>query len=315
MSQTFSIAFYNLENLFDPLKNENTLDLDFTPDGMYNWDEIKYRQKIENLAITISKIGLIRSESPPVLIGVCEVENKSCLEDLVESAALKKYNYAYVFHRSPDQRGIHVALLYQKKYFQIIDHKAITVHFKPQLKDERTRDIIHVSGLLFGKAIHLILNHWPSRTDGTKKTNHKRMSASTVVQNIIEKIDEDDKHAKVIIMGDFNDEPSSDNLKVFAEKGFFNPMDSFEKLKKGSVKFKGKWIMFDQILFNKNLVEADWFEYLSTQIFVEPGLIQKSGKFRGSPKRTFAGSYYQAGYSDHFPVFLYFNSMKEHVDE
>jgi len=314
MSQTFSIAFYNLENLFDPLKNNNTLDLDFTPEGIYNWDDLKYRQKIKNLAVTISKIGLIRSESPPVLIGVCEVENSSCLEDLVQSDALKNFNYGYVFHRSPDQRGIHVGLLYQKKHFQIIDHKAVSVHIQSQLKKESTRDVIHVNGLLFGEAIHLILNHWPSRTDGTKKTNHKRMSASMVVQNIIEKINEDDKHAKIIIMGDFNDEPSSDNIKVYTEKGFFNPMESFQKLKKGSVKFKGKWIMFDQILFNKNLIAADWFEYLSTQIFVEPCLIQKSGKFRGSPKRTFAGSYYQSGYSDHFPVFLYFNAMKALAD-
>ena len=314
MSQTFSIAFYNLENLFDPLKTDKTLDMDFTPDGIYNWDDTKYRQKIENLSITISKIGLTRSETPPVLIGVCEVENKSCLEDLVQSEALNNFDYGYIFHNSPDQRGIHVALLYQKKHFQIIHHKAVSVQIEPQLTEERTRDIIHVNGLLFGNPIHLILNHWPSRTDGTKKTNHKRMSASIVVQNIVEEINNDDTLAEIIIMGDFNDEPLSDSLQAYAKKGFFNPMETFQKLKKGSVKFKGKWIMFDQILFNKNLSEANWFDYQSTQIYVEPCLIQKSGKYRGSPKRTYAGSYYQAGYSDHFPVFLYFNSMTEPAD-
>ena len=62
------------------------------------------------------------------------------------------------------------------------------------------------------------------------------------------------------------------------EIGFFNPMETFQKLKKGSVKFKGKWIMFDQILFNNHLSEANWFDYQSTQIYVEPCLIQKSGK-------------------------------------
>lgn len=314
MSQTFSIAFYNLENLFDPLENDQTLDKDFTPGGIYNWDDIKYRQKIENLAITISKIGLNRSDTPPVLIGVCEVENKSCLEDLVQSDALKKFDYGYVFHKSPDQRGIHVALLYQKKHFQKIDDKAISVNFINQAKEERTRDIIHVKGCLFGKTVHLILNHWPSRTDGTQKTNHKRMSASIIVQNIIEEINNDDKAAKIIIMGDFNDEPSSDSLKAYVQNGFFNPMESFEKQNKGSVKFKGKWIMFDQILFNKNLSDADWFDYQSTQIYVEPCLIQKSGRYRGSPKRTYVGNYYQGGYSDHFPVFIYFNSIKELSD-
>lgn len=314
MSQTFAIAFYNLENLFDPLENDNTLDKDFTPDGIYNWDDIKYRQKIDNLASTISKIGLIRSETPPVLIGVCEVENESCLEDLIQSEALKSLDYGYVFHKSSDKRGIHVALLYQKEHFQITGDKAISVNFEPQIEGESTRDIIHVSGLLFREPIHLILNHWPSRTDGTIKTNHKRMSASIVVQNIIEEIKKEEEEAKIIIMGDFNDEPLSESLQAYAEKGFFNPMENFQKLKKGSVKFKGKWIMFDQILFNNHLSEASWFDYQSSQIYVEPCLIQKSGRYRGAPKRTFVGSYYQGGYSDHFPVFIYFNSTQELID-
>jgi len=314
MSQTFAIAFYNLENLFDPLENHHTLDKDFTPDGIYKWDDIKYRQKIANLASTISKIGLNRSETPPVLIGVCEVENESCLEDLIQSDALKSLDYGYVFHKSSDKRGIHVALLYQKKHFQITYDKAISVNFKPQTVEESTRDIIHVSGLLFGEPIHLILNHWPSRTDGTIKTNHKRMSASIMVQNIIEEITNDEAEAKIMIMGDFNDEPSSESMQAYAKKGFFNPMENFQKLKKGSVKFKGKWIMFDQILFNNHLSEAKWFDYQSTQIYVEPSLIQKSGRYRGSPKRSFAGSYYQGGYSDHFPVFIYFNSMHKVID-
>ena len=314
MSQTFAIAFYNLENLFDPLENDNTLDKDFTPDGIYNWDDIKYRQKIDNLASTISKIGLTRSETPPVLIGVCEVENESCLEDLVQSEALKNLDYGYVFHKSSDKRGIHVALLYQKKHFQLTGEKGISVNFEPQIEGESTRDIIHVSGLLFHEPIHLILNHWPSRTDGTSKTKHKRMSASMVVQNIIEEINNGEEEAKIIIMGDFNDEPLSESLQAYAEIGFFNPMENFQKLKKGSVKFKGKWIMFDQILFNNHLSEANWFDYQSTQIYVEPCLIQKTGRYRGAPKRTYLGNYYQGGYSDHFPVFIYFNSTQELID-
>ena len=188
MSQTFSIAFYNLENLFDPLENEKTLDKDFTPNGIYNWDRTKYHQKINNLALTISKIGLIRCETPPVLIGVCEVENESCLEDLLQSEPLKIFDYGYVFHKSPDRRGIHIALLYQKKHFQITENKTFSIKFKIPVESEETRDIIHIGGLLFGKQIHLILNHWPSRSDGTRLTDHKRMSASLVVQNTIDEI-------------------------------------------------------------------------------------------------------------------------------
>jgi len=308
MSQTFSIAFYNLENLFDPLENDKTLDKDFTPNGIYNWDDHKYQQKINNLSLIISKIGLTRSETPPVLIGVCEVENESCLEDMVQSEPLKNFDYGFVFHKSPDHRGINVALLYQKRHFRFIENKAISVNFKNQIESEGTRDILHVKGLLFGKHIHLILNHWPSRSDGTQKTDHKRISASQQVQKIINEIKTSDQLAKIIIMGDFNDEPSSGSLAPYLKQGFTNPMLQFQKLKKGSVKYKGKWIIFDQILFNNNLKEAEWFDYQSAQIYVEPSLIQKSGRHRGSPKRTFVGSYYVGGYSDHFPVFIYFDS-------
>jgi predicted extracellular nuclease len=311
MSQTFSIAFYNLENLFDPLENDKTLDKDFTPNGIYNWDDHKYQQKINNLSLIISKIGLTRSETPPVLIGVCEVENESCLEDMVQSEPLKNFDYGFVFHKSPDHRGINVALLYQKKHFRFIENKAVSVNFKNQIESEGTRDILHVKGLLFGKHIHLILNHWPSRSDGTQKTDHKRISASQEVQKIINEIKTSDPLAKIIIMGDFNDEPSSESLAPYLKEGFTNPMLQFQKLKKGSVKYKGKWIMFDQILFNNNLKEAEWFDYQSTQIYVEPSLIEKSGRHRGSPKRTFVGSYYVGGYSDHFPVFIYFDSNWE----
>jgi len=308
MSQTFSIAFYNLENLFDPLENDKTLDKDFTPNGIYNWDDHKYQQKINNLSLIISKIGLTRSETPPVLIGVCEVENESCLEDMIQSEPLKNFDYGFVFHKSPDHRGINVALLYQKRHFNFIENKAVSVNFKNQIESEGTRDILHVKGLLFGKHIHLILNHWPSRSDGTQKTDHKRISASQEVQKIINEIKTSDPLAQIIIMGDFNDEPSSESLAPYLKEGFTNPMLQFQKLKKGSVKYKGKWIMFDQILFNNNLKEAEWFDYQSTQIYVEPSLIEKSGRHRGSPKRTFVGSYYVGGYSDHFPVFIYFDS-------
>ncbi len=308
MSQTFSIAFYNLENLFDPLENDKTLDKDFTPNGIYNWDDHKYQQKINNLSLIISKIGLTRSETPPVLIGVCEVENESCLEDMIQSEPLKNFDYGFVFHKSPDHRGINVALLYQKRHFRFIENKAVSVNFKNQIESEGTRDILHVKGLLFGKHIHLILNHWPSRSDGTQKTDHKRISASQEVQKIINEIKTSDPLAQIIIMGDFNDEPSSESLAPYLKEGFTNPMLQFQKLKKGSVKYKGKWIMFDQILFNNNLKEAEWFDYQSTQIYVEPSLIEKSGRHRGSPKRTFVGSYYVGGYSDHFPVFIYFDS-------
>lgn len=309
MSNIYSIGFYNLENLFDPFDKITNLDKDYTPTGKFKWDQQKYDQKINHLSQTISKVGLIRSNLPPVLMGVCEVENESCLKDLVKSTALKKFDYGYIFHKSADPRGIHVGLLYQKIHFEILGFKPHSVGLKPASETENTRDILHITGALFGKKIHLILNHWPSRTDGTGKTNHKRKSASNLVHEIICQINQKEAEANMFIMGDFNDDPSSESMQVFSSKGFVNPMVDFQKQKKGSVKFKGKWIMFDQILFNKHLQKASWFNYIGAHIYVEPDLIQKSGRFKGSPKRTFTGNYHQGGYSDHFPVFIYFENI------
>ncbi|MGI9530110.1 endonuclease [Lutimonas sp.] len=310
MSKTFSIAFYNLENLFDPLETTKTLDRDFTPNGRYSWSEDKYQKKITNLSKTIAKIGLTRCDTPPILIGVCEVENETCLNDLVQSSSLKSFGYGFVFHESPDRRGIHVALLYQKSHFTVEKNTPISVGYSNDQEIEGTRDILHIKGRLFKQSVNLIINHWPSRSDGTKSTEHKRLNASKEVQGVIDKINRSEQEAKIIVMGDFNDEPSSGSLSPILDQGFENPMLEFQKLKKGSVKFKGKWIMFDQILFNHHLKKSTQFEYLSTQIYVEPSLIQKSGKHRGSPKRTFNGSYYLGGYSDHFPVFTYFNLLE-----
>lgn len=308
MSNIFSIGFYNLENLFDPFDKDTNLDKDFTPNGKFKWDQDKYWQKIDHLSKAISKVGLMRSDKPPLLLGVCEVEKESCLKDLVMSSPLKNFNYGYVFHESADPRGIHVSLLYQKSHFKVLTYSAHSLDLKNDSETESTRDILHIVGNLFGKKIHLLLNHWPSRTDGTLKTNYKRLSASNLVQDLIHQITQEEVGANILIMGDFNDDPDSKSMNVLTSKGFLNPMADFQKQKKGSVKFKGKWIIFDQILFNKNLLEASWFNYLGAHIFVEPTLIQKTGRFKGSPKRTFTGHYHQGGYSDHFPVFIYFEN-------
>ena len=311
MSEIFSIGFYNLENLFDPFDKKTNLDKDYTPTGKYKWDQEKYNQKIDHLSQAISKVGRTRSKTPPVLLGVCEVENESCLQDLVKSAPLKSFNYHYVFHKSADPRGIHVALLYQKDHFKVKSYTPYALDLKIGSEALYTRDILHITGTLFEEKTHLILNHWPSRTDGTDKTKPRRVKASKLLETIIDQIKQTDLNPKIIIMGDFNDDPSSESMQRLISRGFENPMAEFQKQKKGSVKFKGKWIMFDQILFNDHLKKAHWFQYLESHIYVDPFLIQKSGRYKGTPKRTYTGNYHQGGYSDHFPVFMYFENTRK----
>jgi exonuclease III len=308
MTRTYSIAFYNLENLFDYENNEHTLDKDYTPEGVFQWDREKYFQKINNLALVISRIGERRSEIPPVFLGVCEIENETCLQDLINSDQLRPFEYQYVFYKSNDLRGIHVAFLFQKKHFELLSSETYEVALDQNSGPDATRDILLVKGKLFGKPLTILLNHWPSRTDGTKKTNAKRLRAAQLTKSIIARIREEDPDSKIIVMGDFNDDPLSDSLREYLSEGFFNPMTQFQKEKKGSVKYKGKWIMFDQILMNEPLMNSNWFRYVAAHIYVAPFMTQKSGRHKGAPKRTYLGKYFQGGFSDHYPVFIYFRT-------
>jgi hypothetical protein len=311
MSKIFSIAFYNLENLFDSENNESTLDKDYTPDGIFQWDKTRYDEKINNLGLAISKIGEMRSSIPPVFIGVCEVENESCLQDLINTESLKPFGYQFFFHKSPDQRGIHVAFLFQKNHFDLIDTKIFTIDLDQDHGPDSTRDILLIKGKLFGEQVSILLNHWPSRTDGTKKTDNKRIKAAKIVHRIVTDLYAEDLHSKIIVMGDFNDDPLSKSVSKYLSDGFFNPMLSFQKEKKGSVKYKGKWIMFDQIILNNELLDSNWFNYEGAHIYVAPFLTQKTGRHKGSPKRTYLGKHFQGGYSDHYPVFVYFKIDKK----
>ncbi len=310
MSNTFSIAFYNLENLFDVEHNEYTLDKDFTPDGKLEWTQDRYSRKINNLSRVISTIGTKVASLPPIFIGVAEVENKTCLDDLIYSDKLKPFNYDYIHYNSPDERGIDVAFLYQTKYFEVTHSNVYPLYLSDENNNrDYTRDILLISGKLFGEPIHIIVNHWPSRNNGTKNSNDKRIKAAELVYEIMDEICSDNEDPSFIIMGDFNDEPSDKSINKLLLKGdLFNTTQALYEQKKGTSKHRGKWYLFDQIIISKRFLfdENSKIKFQSTKIFDDHFLQEKSNKNRGAPKRTYIGKWHQGGYSDHFPVLAYF---------
>ena len=292
MVNIFSVAFYNLENLFDSEHNKFTLDKDFTPDGVFQWDQDRYQRKIQNLSKVISNIGLKQSKLPPVFLGVCEVE------------------YDFVHYDSPDERGIDVACLYQKKYFELIYSDTYTLLLTDNDNNrDYTRDILLISGKLFNEQIYIIINHWPSRNNGIKTSDDKRIKAAKLVGEIVTDIYNENENPYIIIMGDFNDNPTNKSVKNhLMNPDFYNPMLDLEEKKKGSVMYHGKWYMFDQIIVNKAFLDSgsSKINFKSAEIFDASFLKQKTGKRKGRPKRTFIGKYHQGGFSDHFPVLAYF---------
>ena len=309
LKDVYTVGFYNLENLFDPFDDEKTLDDDFTPNGKNNWHQKRYKKKIKKIGYVISKIGLERSYIPPALLGVVEVENKTVLNDLVQSKNLKDYNYDYVHYDSEDERGIDVALLYQKEYFELLHSETFTLLISnPGGERDYTRDILLVKGNLNGELMYTIVNHWPSRRSGENISEENRIKAAVLVQEIVTKIKKETEESKIIILGDFNDNPNNTSIKDYLIKAdFYNPMQTLLDKGKGTLKHYETWHLFDQIIFSKNFLidKSTNHQFKYAEVFDKEFLKVWKGKEKGKPFRTFIGKWYQGGYSDHFPVYIY----------
>jgi len=321
-----TIAFYNVENLFDTIDDPSKYD-EASPLMELKGNKSKvYKDKMKNMAMVISKIGLEKTNTSPAIIGLSEVENRKVLEDLVAANALKDKQYQIIHFDSPDERGIDVALLYQKRYFKPIAQK----NYELRIWDEKgrrdyTRDQLLVSGILDGELIHFIVNHWPSRSGGEAKSRPKREKAAWLTTQIIEDIKKEDPKAKIIIMGDLNDDPNNSSLKkVLKAKGkkkeiqegdIYNPMENMFKRGFNTLGYRDNINLFDQILISSSLLtttnEYDTYKMFKTNIFNPRFLTTKSGRYKGYPFRSYGNGLFTGGYSDHFPVYMYLIKEKK----
>jgi len=308
-SDYFTIAFYNLENLFDTFDDRLTNDNDFLPKSEKRWTEKRYRKKVRKLGYAISQIGTQTAKKLPTIIGLAEVENKLVIDDLLNSKFLKDHNYKFVHYDSPDERGIDVALIYDETVFKV-EYSEV---FPLDLYDEDgnrdyTRDILLVDGYLNNENLTFLVNHWPSRHQGEELTEPNRILASDKVQEIITNLKSSNPDSKIIVMGDFNDGPNNKSIKQLVNKtDLFNPMESLKSYLRGSLNHRLDWYLFDQILFTTNFFEykTNTHSFSKGNIFDSEFLKQYKGKYRGVPFRTYVGLKYKGGYSDHFPVFIH----------
>ncbi len=315
-----TIAFYNVENLFDTIDNPDTFDEDFTRKGKNHYTSKIYWEKINNTSKVISEIGKEKTKTSPVIIGLAEIENGDVLEDLIKSKYLKNKQYQIIHFNSPDMRGIDVAFLYQEKYFTPLDQEV----FEVKLWDENgnriyTRDILLVKGFLDNEQIYIIVNHWPSRRGGQVKSNPRRAKAAYVAQQIIDKIKNEEADAKIIVMGDFNDDPTDVNLKTglksigkikqLNKENLYNPMENMYKKGFNTLGYRDGLNLFDQILISYHCVSLDQsyqtYKFYKAGIYNPQYIISQSGRYKGYPFRSFQNNNFAGGYSDHFPVYIY----------
>lgn len=306
--QTITVGFYNLENLFDTINDPNTNDEWFLPTSDIQWNSDKYTTKLHNLAEVISEMA---DGSEPDLLGVCEVENKAVVEDLIDEAAIRKIGYSIAHVESKDERGIDVALLYKPSVFSVTNVEAITVDLSAF--NDKTRDILRVDGTLSGTPVSVYVNHWPSRSEGMKESEPKRIRAATT---LYENATQNSRPA--IIIGDFNDEPYNRSIqnRLFADDRtdldafpFYNCMFPLEMKHDtmGTYCYRGDWNMLDQVILSDTLLSHPDLKYVKESASIyNPGKIRQhtDNEYDGYPNRTFGGRKYLGGYSDHFPVYI-----------
>lgn len=309
------IMFYNTENLFDPFNDSLTRDDEFLPEGTRHWTWHKMKDKISKLSKVIIAIG---GWEPPECIGLCEIENRMILNQLVYESPFSFYQYQIVHQESPDFRGIDVALLYNPKKLTLLAKEFVPV--KLPFENRTTRDILCATFIFRSEdTIHIFVNHWPSKYGGQYDSEPNRRAAASTLKKILDTVKINNPGSKIMIMGDFNDPPDAFSISqvlgaqtgrdtIHAEK-IYNLSYNISGVRAGGThKYQGQWSVLDQFIVSGSLLNNKNGLTIAGEnaiIFDPPFLLEQDETYFGlRPNRTYTGFSYHGGYSDHLPVFI-----------
>lgn len=311
------ISFYNVENLFTP-DPPPVHKLDPTASGLNNWDERKYQNKL----FKIAHVFQLMQESEgklPLFIGVSEIQGDKPLQDLL---ALEPFsnNFGIVHYESMDERGVDVALIYDKTKIEILSSEPISYFFTVEKQDydyyDTTRDVLYCKVKYENAVIHVFVLHLPSKREkdvNKPKRDYILADLNTKVKNLIVSEKE-----SVIILGDFNENPDEENLSNFLyddehNKILMNPFLDLYKLGNFSTYHYKSGLLFDQMILSTNFLQQNFpLAFKESKVFNHEKLRSWDKKFSDRPFRTFAGTRYLGGYSDHFPILTVFEKTPKH---
>jgi len=315
----FRVMFYNTENLFDCDHDSLKNDTEYLPSSMRAWHYGRYKQKINNIAKVIAAVG---EWTPPVLVGLCEVENNRVMDDLVKYSSLKEFEYRYIMTNSRDERGIDVALLYQRGSFRLLHQESVRIFFQEKGR-KPTRDILYASGLVStGDTLDVFVIHFPSRAGGERESEPARKFVASVLKQKTDSLSLYRFHPNILIMGDFNDGHKS--VAISKTLGAVSPnslisdhslydlfIQSGDKISHGTYKYQGEWETIDHIIVSGYLLQKKEGFFVKGSMAHVPSLsflMEKDEKYTGyCPFRTYVGMKYHGGFSDHLPIFVDFS--------
>lgn len=314
MANSEYAMFYNVENLFPPdekfAKGESK-----KLSGLKKWGEWRYKNKLYRLNHLFELIKAEKGELP-MLIGLAEIADKSVLEDLLNQSAFEG-NYDFVHYDSWDERGVDTALLYDKTKIKILDSD--TLGFIFEYEEDRdgvdtTRDVLQCKVEYQGEIINVFVLHLPSKREQDINQPQRDYILKNVQEIAVELIKEE--REAVMIMGDFNENPYAENMNFLlynegSEKILENPFMALYQERKYSTYYGKQGLLFDQIILSQDFyLPQSCLKFAKGEIFTHEDIRTRDGKYQGKPYRTYAGTRYIGGYSDHFPVLVEFNKNK-----
>lgn len=287
LSQGQPWVFYNLENLFDTIGDRGFHDEEFTPKGTKEYASIRYRLCVRQSARVLNALEQIGRSAP--VIGLCEIENRSVLEDLINHKGIRKHGpWNIVHYDSPDHRGIDCGIIYKSDQVQIIDSDRI----RYSNDSLQTRDALFIRYEFDSIIYNVVVVHLPSKSGGAIQSQWKRELAWQSISAVVDTCKD-----PTMIMGDFNDEVGLAQTKFFRDHW----QSSTKPTSGGSYKYRGRWNTIDGAISN--------FSFQS-RICDLPMLQEKDSKWGGfKPRRRWQGSFFINGYSDHLPV--YFSKVED----
>ena len=300
-SDLLSIGFWNVENLFDLENDPSKRDDEFAIGGKKNVTSDIYELKIKRSVEVLTDLNVD-------ILGLCEVDNISVLSDLNNS--YKGRDYKIIHFDSPDERGIDNALLYDQNKFSILASKPIENKLGG---NDKTRDILYVKGAFLDVTLHIFVNHWPSNYGGKERAIPKRKATAELLMKQIKTIQKNDKLAEIVLIGDFNEDPIDDNVKILEKLGFINQMSPMMGVRnKGTYVYRGKDYFYDQIIISEGLNTNQGLHFLKDSVFIldKPKYRQQDGKYKHYPFRFWAGNKLLGGYSDHLATRIVLRKKK-----
>jgi len=314
---SYTVMFYNLENLYDTVVDPKTHYDEFTPVGCKRWDRQKYEIKLRNLSEVFSTVAKAYGGFP-VVVGMSEVENSKVLNDLADQRMIAGASYRIIHYESNDARGVDVGMFYRPDKFKLIGSEPVKLILRSG-REYIGRDILAAWGEMEGEMFCFYVCHFLSRRAGVDSSSGFRRAGAETVRDHAKEMSKRYPGLKIVVLGDMNDEPYNESLAVLLkarkhiqnvnEGEYFNPFWQLCDEHKGTSMHGHRWCLYDNIIVSRNLLETETSSKGLKLVKVDKNhygeiFCRNFMLSKGRPKRCYEGNTFVAGYSDHLPVLI-----------